>query len=74
MQTWASVEHGMWFARSADFLQSPLLEQRRWLRIIGDAVFMSGVAALAWFTLGLWTGWSFQRETIAVRATRPQAA
>jgi nitric oxide reductase subunit B len=23
MQAWASVEHGMWYARSADFLQQP---------------------------------------------------
>jgi nitric oxide reductase subunit B len=57
----------MWFARSAEFLQSPLLEQLRWMRMIGDLVFLSGVASLAWFTLGLWTGWSCERETIAVR-------
>ena len=24
LQTWASVEHGMWYARSAEFLQTPL--------------------------------------------------
>jgi len=27
-------------------------------RIVGDGVFLSGVAALAWFMLGLRTGWS----------------
>ena len=59
LQTWASVEHGLWFARSSEFLQTPLIERLRWARIIGDTVFMTGVGSLVWFTLGLWTGWSF---------------
>jgi nitric oxide reductase subunit B len=59
MQTWASIEHGLWYARSADFLQLPLLQTLRWLRLIGDSVFLVGVGALAWFCLGLFTGWSY---------------
>lgn len=59
-QTWASVDQGLWYARSAEFLQSPPLERLRWLRIVGDSVFLSGVAALAWFVLGLRTGWSYR--------------
>ena len=31
----------------------------RWLRIVGDTVFLSGVASLVWFALGLWRGWSY---------------
>ena len=62
MQAWASVERGLWFARSSEFLQTPLIERLRWLRIVGDAVFLSGVAALVWFTLGLWFGWSYEAE------------
>ncbi|MEZ6037883.1 MAG: nitric-oxide reductase large subunit [Planctomycetota bacterium] len=65
LQTWASVEHGMWYARSAEFLQQPLLETLRWLRIVGDTVFLAGVAALAWFTIGLFTGWSYAGERTA---------
>jgi len=61
-QTWASVEHGLWYARSAEFLQTPLLERLRWLRMVGDTVFLSGVVALAWFMLGLWTGRSYASE------------
>lgn len=57
-QTFACVERGLWYARSADFLQSPLLENLRWLRLLGDSVFLSGVAGFAWFMLGLRTGWS----------------
>jgi nitric oxide reductase subunit B len=58
-QTWASVETGLWYARSADFLQLPWVESLRWMRLIGDTVFLVGVAALAWFMLGLLTGWSY---------------
>jgi len=72
-QTWASVEHGLWFARSADFLQLPWLETLRWLRVVGDTVFMIGTAALAYFMLGLWTGWSYEAETEAVTGALPGA-
>lgn len=49
LQTWASVEHGLWYARSAEFLQTPMMAHLRWLRVIGDSVFSVGVLALAWF-------------------------
>jgi nitric oxide reductase subunit B len=62
MQTWASIEHGMWYARSAEFLQADLVDTLRWLRVIGDTIFAIGIVALAWFVLGLVTGWSVQRE------------
>lgn len=58
-QAWASMTHGLWYARSAEFLQLPVLETLRWLRLIGDSVFIVGVAALVWFVVGLKTGWSF---------------
>jgi nitric oxide reductase subunit B len=49
MQTWASVEHGYWFARSSEFLQTRLMETLRWMRVPGDSLFALGVFALAWF-------------------------
>jgi nitric oxide reductase subunit B len=58
-QTWASVDHGLWYARSAEFLQLPAIVTLRWLRIVGDTIFLGGVAALAWFVIGLKTGWSY---------------
>jgi nitric oxide reductase subunit B len=58
-QTWASVEHGLWFARSAEFLQQPWIQTLRWMRIVGDTLFLFGVACFAWFMAGLWTGWSY---------------
>lgn len=78
MQTWASVEHGTWYARSAEFMQTPTMDTLRWLRVVGDTIFAAGVLALGWFVLGLKTGWSiapgpdavaqeFPAETLAVR-------
>ncbi|MEW6754356.1 MAG: nitric-oxide reductase large subunit [Candidatus Latescibacterota bacterium] len=61
-QTLASVEHGLWYARSAEFTQTPFLDTVRWLRIVGDTVFTAGAVALAWFVAGLKGGWSIQDE------------
>lgn len=61
MQTWASVEHGYWYARSAEFLQTPLMQQLRWMRVPGDTVFFLGAVALVLFVGGLKTGHSFKR-------------
>ncbi len=62
-QTWASVESGMWYARSAEFMQDPTLQILRWLRVPGDTLFAIGILAVGWFVVGLSTGWS-------VRGTR----
>ena len=61
LQAWASMEQGLWFARSAEFLQQPVIEALRWLRIVGDTVFIAGVAAFTWFMAGLYFGWSYDR-------------
>jgi nitric oxide reductase subunit B len=58
MQTWASVEHGMWYARSAEFLQHGVMNDLRWMRVIGDTIFAFGAVGIGWFVLGLKTGWS----------------
>jgi nitric oxide reductase subunit B len=58
MQTWASVEHGLWYARSAAFLQTDTMNILRWLRVIGDTIFALGIMGLGWFVVGLKTGWS----------------
>ena len=62
MQTWTSIEHGLWYARSAEYLQQPVMESLRWLRTIGDTVFLIGVGTLAYFVVGLITGWSYQKR------------
>jgi nitric oxide reductase subunit B len=60
-QAVASVDRGLWYARSAEFLQQPWIETLRWLRIIGDTVFLVGVGSFAWFMAGLKFGWSLER-------------
>ncbi len=62
LQTLASFEHGYWYARSAEFLHSPLLDNLRWLRVIGDTIFALGALGLGWFILGLKFGWSVKGE------------
>lgn len=60
-QTVASVQHGLWYARSAEFLQQPYLETFKWLRVIGDTIFAFGTLALVWFVFGLKGGWSIKK-------------
>ena len=77
LQTWASVEHGMWYARSAEFLQQPLLQKLRWLRVLGDTIFAFGAIGIGWFVLGLKTGLSFadqSEEQTALGAASQKAA
>lgn len=62
MQTVASVNVGLWWARSAEFMATPAMDTLRWLRVIGDTIFAVGVLALAWFVIGLKTGWSIKDE------------
>lgn len=57
LQAVASVEHGMWYARSAEFMQTPLMDKLRWMRVVGDTIFAMGAVSLGWFILGLKTGW-----------------
>jgi nitric oxide reductase subunit B len=56
MQTWASVEHGYWYARSAEFLQSGILDTFRWSRIFGDTIFAIGCIALGIFVFRITIG------------------
>jgi len=58
LQTWASVDQGYWYARSAEFTQTGLMDILRWLRVVGDTLFAIGALALGWFVFGLRFGWS----------------
>ncbi|MEO8237796.1 MAG: nitric-oxide reductase large subunit [Flavobacterium sp.] len=52
-QAVASIEHGMWYARSAEFMQQPTMVTLKWLRAIGDAIFGFGILALCYFVFEL---------------------
>jgi nitric oxide reductase subunit B len=62
LQTWASVEHGYWFARSAEFLYSPTVQVFKWLRAIGDTIFAVGAVVMSLFVFGLATGHSLLKK------------
>jgi nitric oxide reductase subunit B len=59
MQTWASVNHGYWYARSSEFLGSPTMQTLRWLRVPGDTIFALGAFILVAF---VFTTYSYKRE------------
>jgi len=62
LQTWASVKHGYWYARSAEFLATPLLQNIKWARVFGDTIFALGAVALVVFVLGLALGYFTERN------------
>jgi len=49
LQTWASVEYGYWYARSTEFMGTPLMQTLRWLRVPGDTLFALGAVVLVYF-------------------------
>lgn len=53
MQAIASIDHGIWYARSAEFMQQPVMMVLKWLRAIGDTIFGFGVLALCYFIFEL---------------------
>lgn len=63
IQAAASVDHGLWYARSAELLQSPLIVTLRWMRLVGDTIFIAGTLSFALFVVGLFTGWSYRRAS-----------
>lgn len=53
LQAIASVNEGMWYARSAEFAQQPGMSAIKWLRVIGDTIFAAGLFAFVWFVFSL---------------------
>ncbi len=78
LQTWASVEHGYWYARSPEFLGTGLMGTLRWLRVVGDTIFFAGAVGVFLFVAGLATGHSFvggrRVPTLPLRAARSPAS
>jgi nitric oxide reductase subunit B len=72
MQALASIERGTWYARSAEFLQTPTMQTLRWMRVPGDVLFALGAALLGWFVLGLLTGHSYKKPEAGNLACREE--
>ena len=56
-------------AHSPEFLQLPVLDFFRWLRVIGDTIFTIGVVAVVLFVYGLITGHS--TRPVSEKVARP---
>ncbi len=64
LQVAAAIDHGYWYARSAEFMQKPIIETLVWLRVPGDVIFSIGALCIAWFVARLW---------IAPRGQQPES-
>jgi nitric oxide reductase subunit B len=62
IQALASMEHGMWYARSAELLHTPVMQNLVWFRAVGDTIFAAGIVGIAWFVIGLVTGRSIEQD------------
>ena len=54
LQLNAALEHGYWYARSAEFMGRPIIDLLIWMRVPGDTIFSVGALLLSWFVLRLW--------------------
>ena len=46
------VNHGFWYARSSEFIESATFQSFTWMRIIGGSVFtLGGVIPLMWLMI-----------------------
>ena len=54
LQLTAAIENGYWYARSAEFMQQPIVDLLVWMRVPADTLFSVGALALAWFVFRLW--------------------
>ena len=54
LQLNAALKHGYWYARSAEFMQQPIVDMLVWMRVPADTLFSVGALALAWFVFRLW--------------------
>jgi len=54
IQLSAAIDHGYWYARSAELMQKPIVQTLVWMRVPGDTIFSVGALSIAWFVLRLW--------------------
>lgn len=71
LQLNAALDHGYWFARSAEFMGQPIIDLLVWLRVPGDCIFAAGALLFAWFVLRLWVA---PREQVGAVVGVPERA
>ncbi|MDI9239955.1 nitric-oxide reductase large subunit [Lysobacter sp. LF1] len=70
LQLIATLEHGYWYARSAEFMQQPIIDLLVWMRVPADTVFSVGALSMAWFVFRLWVA---PRRAVAPQALPAEA-
>jgi len=74
LQLNAALKHGYWYARSAEFMQQPIVDLLVWMRVPADTLFSVGALALAWFVLRLWVAPRRAAPALATTTTVAQDA
>ena len=64
-QVYHAYKYGYWYARSAEFIHSPIMESLVWARVPGDIVFGIGVLALVIFTISLYLKRADKTKTVS---------
>jgi nitric oxide reductase subunit B len=54
LQLRAAIEHGYWYARSAEFMNQGIVHLLIWMRVPGDTLFAVGATLLGLFVARLW--------------------
>lgn len=77
LQLEANIEHGYWFARSAEVTDRPIIDVLVWLRTPADIIFAVGALLVATMVASLWLAPGRPRETPVPKrrqATRPDCS
>ena len=72
MQLFAAIEHGYYYARSAEFMQQPIVDLLVWMRVPGDTIFSIGALALVVFVIGLWISPRREGQRVEERKEGPR--
>jgi nitric oxide reductase subunit B len=72
-QAWASVEYGLWYARSPEVVHSAFMQWMVWLRVPGDVVFALGIVYLGAFAVKLLARDRAPAPVIAAQPARSEA-
>ncbi|MGE0665814.1 MAG: nitric-oxide reductase large subunit [Sphingomonadales bacterium] len=71
LQLLAAINEGYWYARSAEFMQRPIVDLLVWMRVPGDTIFAIGALVLTWFIASLWL--RPRRESHEIKTAQQEA-
>ncbi len=71
LQLQAALEHGYWYARSAEFMGKPIFDLLVWMRVPGDTIFSIGALLVSWFVFRLWIAPTREAALPAGEAGKP---